>query len=162
MLLSDCVARILRFLRQRDPTVCIATADKALDAFVAEKRDQSHRDALQAARDGLALAELKPASRALLLEHLIECVYDERPELSFNAVLNATSSKATSNQSEDTLFGPEPAADDDSLIIKAGQDSSGSSYYYMDGECAPSPHPHLVTIHAKLEFFYFNHHKYLS
>ncbi|CDS40823.1 conserved hypothetical protein [Echinococcus multilocularis] len=123
--LCDCVARILRFLRHRDPTVCIAGVDGALDAFVGEKRT-THRQALQAARAGRSVSELDPPARALLLEHLIECVYDERPDLSFNAVLNAP--KANAERDVGVLASP----DDESLLIKVGQDASGSSYYYMD------------------------------
>ncbi|VDM33511.1 unnamed protein product [Hydatigera taeniaeformis] len=123
--LCDCVARILRFLRHRDPTVCIASVDGALDAFVGEKRT-THRQALQAARAGRSVSELDPPARALLLEHLIECVYDERPDLSFNAVLNGPKS----NTEKDV--GVLASTDDESLLIKAGQDASGSSYYYMD------------------------------
>eukprot|EP00108_Taenia_solium_P009837 TsM_000189400 transcript=TsM_000189400 gene=TsM_000189400 len=123
--LCDCVARILRFLRHRDPTVCIASVDGALDAFVGEKRT-THRQALQAARAGRSVSELDPPARALLLEHLIECVYDERPDLSFNAVLNAPKTNAEKD------VGVLPSPDDESLLIKAGQDASGSSYYYMD------------------------------
>ncbi|KAL5111662.1 hypothetical protein TcWFU_002876 [Taenia crassiceps] len=123
--LCDCVARILRFLRHRDPTVCIASVDVALDAFVSEKRT-THRQALQAARSGRSVSELDPPARALLLEHLIECVYDERPDLSFNAVLNAP--KTNAEKDTGVLASP----DDESLLIKAGQDASGSSYYYMD------------------------------
>ncbi len=121
------MARILRFLRHRDPGVCISSVDEALDAFVGEKRT-IHRQALQSARSGRRLGELDAPARALLLEHLIECVYDERPELSFNAVLNAPKESSTM----DEVFGQ---PDDDSVLIKAGQDASGSSYYYMDGEC---------------------------
>uniref|UniRef100_A0A5K3FK09 LsmAD domain-containing protein n=2 Tax=Mesocestoides corti TaxID=53468 RepID=A0A5K3FK09_MESCO len=124
--LCDCVARILRFLRHRDPMVCIASVDEALDAFVSEKRT-THRQALQAARAGRAVADLDAPARALLLEHLIECVYDERPELSFNAVLNAPKDNVVDK--DVGIFGP---PDDESLLIKAGQDATGSSYYYMD------------------------------
>nr|CDS32269.1 conserved hypothetical protein [Hymenolepis microstoma] len=106
--LSDLTARIIRYLRRGDPTVSIATVDEALDAFICEKRT-THRQELQTARAGRSIANLDTPSRALLLEHLIECVYDEIPSLTIRAEGN-----------------------EDVLVLNAGQDALGSRYFYMD------------------------------
>lgn len=107
--LRDLVARIIRYLRRGDPTVSIATVDEALDAFISEKRT-SHRQELQTALAERSIENLDAPSRALLLEHLIECVYDEIPSLAIQAEGN-----------------------EDVLVLNAGQDALGSRYFYMDG-----------------------------
>ncbi|VDO04194.1 unnamed protein product [Rodentolepis nana] len=106
--LSDLIARIIRYLRRGDPSVSIATVEEALDAFTCEKRT-THRQELQTARAGRSIANLDTPSRALLLEHLIECVYDEIPSLTIRAEGN-----------------------EDVLVLNAGQDALGSRYFYMD------------------------------
>lgn len=131
----DCVARILRLLRHGDPSVQISSVEEALTIFVSEKRT-SNRLAVQAIiksiggsgkadgsnnSGGGLVGQLGAGARAKLLEHLIESVYDELPDLSFNA-------PGAGSSSED--------ADDENVLIKAGQDASGCSYYYMDGECS--------------------------
>lgn len=116
MPLSDLVARILRFLRKGDPSICISTVDEALDAFIGEKRTP-HRQELQTARSGRAIANLDAPSRALLLEHLIECVYDEIPTLSIETTTQTVTNEST----------------EDSVLLNAGRDASGSTYYYLDG-----------------------------
>ncbi|VUZ46300.1 unnamed protein product [Hymenolepis diminuta] len=106
--LRDLVARIIRYLRRGDPTVSIATVDEALDAFISEKRTP-HRQELQTALAERSIENLDAPSRALLLEHLIECVYDEIPSLAIQAEGN-----------------------EDVLVLNAGQDALGSRYFYMD------------------------------
>ena len=110
-------------MRPRDPSVRIASVEESLDAFVDEKRTD-RRQALQAVRAGRPISQLDPAARALLLEYLIECVYDERPDLSFDAAYNAPNNRIKKD------------AGDEFVLLKAGQDASGSSYYYMDGKCS--------------------------
>ncbi|VDN16108.1 unnamed protein product [Dibothriocephalus latus] len=142
--LCDCVARILRFLRHSDPSVCISNVDESLDYFVAEKRT-TYRIAVQNTRNGRLVGELDAPSRARLLENLIESVYDEQPDFTFASSAGFTSTAApgrSGHRPEDAAkpgFSDQPNDSEDILpedvnvLIKAGQDANGCSYYYMDG-----------------------------
>ncbi|VEL08319.1 unnamed protein product [Protopolystoma xenopodis] len=129
--LCDIIARILRFFRHGDPSVRIDTVEPALAQFVGEKRTPSRvamQRLLMRASPRLALAstggggggadnpgsKMRPLSdlpipeRAQLLDSLIECVYDEQPDLPLSSGFNnsntgnAGSAAGTSKAVNDT------------------------------------------------------------
>ncbi|CAH8604039.1 unnamed protein product [Schistosoma rodhaini] len=154
----DLAARILRFLNHDDPDICMATLDQALDRFAIDKRT-SYRINMQRHRNGKLVHQLGPAARAALLDNLIESVYDEQPDFNFTTCFNSSIStnsgggvRGGANGSGSTgldridaqdLFGSGDLGSGDggnvfaetedvNVLIKAGQDAQGCSYYYMD------------------------------
>ncbi|CAH8604737.1 unnamed protein product [Schistosoma haematobium] len=157
----DLAARILRFLNHDDPDICMATIDQALDRFAIDKRT-SYRINMQRHRNGKLVHQLGPAARAALLDNLIESVYDEQPDFNFTTCFNSSIStnsvggggvvRGGANGSGSTgldridahdLFGSGDLGSSDgcnifaetedvNVLIKAGQDAQGCSYYYMD------------------------------
>ncbi|TNN07799.1 hypothetical protein EWB00_007485 [Schistosoma japonicum] len=156
----DLAARILRFLNHDDPDICMATIDQALDRFAIDKRT-SYRINMQRHRNGKLVHQLGPAARAALLDNLIESVYDEQPDFNFTTCFNSSvsngggargggpnnSSTSAGLDRIDTqdLFGSTDLVgsggdgcnmltetEDVNVLIKAGQDAQGCSYYYMD------------------------------
>ncbi|KAA3681858.1 uncharacterized protein DEA37_0009500 [Paragonimus westermani] len=156
----DLVARILRFLSHGDPEICIDTVDQALDRFTMDKRTP-YRINMQRHRNGKPVHQLGATARTALLDNLIESVYDEQPDFNFTSGFNS-SHQVTSGLSNGTrhtpngpnsldptdvegassLFGQSDLAanetgdytepEDVNVLIKAGQDAQGCSYYYMD------------------------------
>ncbi|VDQ17150.1 unnamed protein product, partial [Trichobilharzia regenti] len=156
----DLAARILRFLNHDDPDICMATLDQALDRFAIDKRT-SYRINIQRHRNGKLVHQLGSAARAALLDNLIESVYDEQPDFNFTTCFNSSLTNSggrggNSNgpgsttgfdrmvvDSSQDLYnsgggGGDIGCTDDpedvNVLIKAGQDAQGCSYYYMDGE----------------------------
>ncbi|KAF6767909.1 hypothetical protein AHF37_03410 [Paragonimus kellicotti] len=156
----DLVARILRFLNHGDPEICIDTVDQALDRFTMDKRTP-YRINMQRHRNGKPVHQLGATARTALLDNLIESVYDEQPDFNFTSGFNnshqVTSSLSngtrhtpngpssldpTDVESASALFGQSDLAanetsdytepEDVNVLIKAGQDAQGCSYYYMD------------------------------
>ncbi|CAH8561879.1 unnamed protein product [Heterobilharzia americana] len=150
----DLAARILRFLNHDDPEICMANIDQALDRFAIDKRT-SYRINMQRHRNGKLVHQLGPAARAALLDNLIESVYDEQPDFNFTTCFNSSMSngvRGNSNGPGSTGFdridnsdlfasgdiGSRDGnnvfteAEDVNVLIKAGQDAQGCSYYYMD------------------------------
>ena len=138
--LAYLVVQILRFLKI--PNATISSVDKALDTFSNEKRTSTRVNILQL-RAGRQIFKLNAENKAKLLENLIETVYDELPDFNFapNGFNSGNSSNSTNNHSfcggnkSFSDIKQEETADDsmNELAIKAGSDSKGSSYVYLDG-----------------------------
>lgn len=136
----DLAARILRFLNHNDPDICIGTIDQALDRFTIEKRT-SYRINMQRHRNGRPVYQLDPSARAALLDNLIESVYDEQPDFSFTNSFNNPGAMSSLSNGGSNVQDLELASgdldlegEDVDVLIKAGQDAQGCSYYYMDGK----------------------------
>ncbi|GAA50121.1 hypothetical protein CLF_104093 [Clonorchis sinensis] len=154
----DLVARILRFLNHGDPDVSIDTVDQALDRFTVDKRT-SYRINVQRYRNGKPVHQLGAMARAALLDNLIESVYDEQPDFNFTSGFNSSNPvtglsngiRSTSGSTVLDSADPEGTSslfngsdlttsdggdftepEDVNVLIKAGQDAQGCSYYYMD------------------------------